>query len=142
MLGYFEVSEPGTGSDIASMRCRARKDGDSFLLTGNKYWCTFADGADYLMVMARTSEMGPNRRHLGISMFIIPKKRGELPPGVNGAPIPKIGYFCFKTWEFAFDNLRVAKENLIGEVGKAVYYATSWLGMPPAPTASPSIGLA
>jgi alkylation response protein AidB-like acyl-CoA dehydrogenase len=88
MLGSFAMSEPSTGSDIASLRCRARRDGDSFLLTGNKYWCTFADGADYLMVMARTSEMDPNRRHFGISMFMIPKKRGELPPGVNGATIP------------------------------------------------------
>ncbi len=131
MLGSFAMSEPGTGSDIASLRCRARKDGDSFLLTGNKYWCTFADGADYLMVMARTSEIDPDRRHLGISMFIVPKKRGELPPGVNGAP-----------WELAFDNFRVPKENLIGEEGKAFYYATSGLEVPRAHTAARSIGLA
>ncbi len=142
MLGSFAMSEPGTGSDIASLTCRARKDGDSFLLTGNKYWCTFADGADYLMVMARTSEMDPNRRYLGISMFMIPKKRGELPPGVNGATIPKIGYFGFKTWELAFDNFRVPKENLIGEEGKAFYYATSGLEVPRAHTAARSIGLA
>jgi alkylation response protein AidB-like acyl-CoA dehydrogenase len=142
MLGSFAMSEPNTGSDIASLSCRARKDGDSFVLTGNKYWCTFADGADYLMVMARTSEMDPNRRHLGISMFMIPKKRGELPPGVGGAPIPKIGYFGFKTWELAFDNFRVPKENLIGEEGKAFYYATSGLEVPRAHTAARSIGLA
>lgn len=142
MLGSFAMSEPDTGSDIASLKCRARKDGDSYLLTGNKYWCTFADGADYLMVMARTSEMDPARRHLGISMFIIPKKRGELPPGVGGAPIPKIGYFGFKTWELAFDNFRVPNENLIGEEGKAFYYATSGLEQPRAHTAARAIGLA
>jgi alkylation response protein AidB-like acyl-CoA dehydrogenase len=140
-LGAFAMSEPNTGSDVAGLSCRAKKDGDSYLITGNKYWCTFADGADYLMVMARTSET-ENRRHLGISMFLIPKKRGELPPGVKGSPIPKIGYFGFKTWELAFDNCRVPKENLIGEEGKAFYYAASGLEIPRAHTAARSIGLA
>jgi alkylation response protein AidB-like acyl-CoA dehydrogenase len=140
-LGAFAMSEPNTGSDVAGLSCRAKKDGDSYLITGNKYWCTFADGADYLMVMARTSET-ENRRHLGISMFMIPKKRGELPPGVKGSPIPKIGYFGFKTWELAFDNCRVPKEDLIGEEGKAFYYAASGLEVPRAHTAARSIGLA
>ena len=141
-LGAFAMSEPNTGSDIASLSCRAKKDGDSYLITGNKYWCTFADGADYLMVMARTSPMDPKRRHLGVSMFIIPKKRGELPPGVQGSPIPKIGYFGWKTFELAFDNCRVPAENLIGEEGKAFYYATAGLEVPRAHTAARSIGLA
>jgi alkylation response protein AidB-like acyl-CoA dehydrogenase len=75
-------------------------------------------------------------------MFIIPKERGELPPGVNGSPIPKIGYFGWKTWELAFDNCRVPAENLIGEEGKAFYYATAGLEVPRAHTAARSIGLA
>jgi alkylation response protein AidB-like acyl-CoA dehydrogenase len=141
-LGAFAMSEPGTGSDVAGLSTRARKDGDSYLITGNKYWCTFADGADYLMVVARTSPAEPTRRHAGMSMFIIPKKRGELPPGVQGSPIPKIGYFGFKTWELAFDNCRVPAENLVGEEGKAFYYATSGLEVPRAHTAARSIGLA
>ncbi len=141
-LGAFAMSEPSTGSDISSLSTRAKKDGDSYLITGNKYWCTFADGADYLMVMARTSPPDPARRHLGISMFIIPKERGELPPGVNGSPIPKIGYFGWKTWELAFDNCRVPAENLIGEEGEAFYYATAGLEVPRAHTAARSIGLA
>ncbi|MDB6002061.1 MAG: Butyryl-CoA dehydrogenase [Rhizobacter sp.] len=142
MLGAFAMSEPDTGSDVAGLKTRATKDGDSYLITGNKYWCTFADGADYLMIMARTTPMDPKRRHMGISMFMVPKQRGELPPGVQGAPIPKIGYFGFKTWELAFDNLRVPAENLIGEEGKAFYYATSGLEVPRAHTAARSIGLA
>lgn len=142
MLGAFAMSEPDTGSDVASLKTRARKDGDGYLITGNKYWCTFADGADYLMVMARTSDIDPARRHAGISMFMIPKTRGELPPGVQGAPIPKIGYFGFKTWELAFDNCRVPAEALIGEEGKAFYYATAGLEIPRAHTAARSIGCA
>ena len=141
-LGAFAMSEPGTGSDIAGLSCRAKRDGDSYLITGNKYWCTFADGADYLMVMARTKPVDPAHRHAGVSMFMIPKKRGELPPGVQGSPIPKIGYFGFKTWELAFDNCRVPAENLIGEEGKAFYYAASGLEVPRAHTAARSIGLA
>jgi alkylation response protein AidB-like acyl-CoA dehydrogenase len=141
-LGAFAMSEPGTGSDIAGLSCRAKKDGDSYLITGNKYWCTFADGADYLMVMARTTPVDPAHRHAGVSMFMIPKKRGELPPGVQGSPIPKIGYFGFKTWELAFDNCRVPAENLIGEEGRAFYYAASGLEVPRAHTAARSIGLA
>jgi alkylation response protein AidB-like acyl-CoA dehydrogenase len=142
LLGAFAMSEPATGSDVASLSCRAKKDGDSYLLTGNKYWCTFADGADYLMVMARTSEMNPERRHMGISLFMIPKQRGELPPGVSGAPIPKIGYFGWKTWELAFDNCRVPAENLVGEEDKAFYYAANGLEVARAHTAARSIGLA
>jgi alkylation response protein AidB-like acyl-CoA dehydrogenase len=141
-LGAFAMSEPGTGSDISGLSCRAVKDGDSYLITGNKYWCTFADGADYLMVMARTAPLTPERRYNGISMFIIPKKRGELPPGVSGAPIPKIGYFGFKTWELAFDNCRVPAENLVGEEGKGFFYATRGLEIPRVHTAARSIGLA
>ncbi|HEX2888689.1 acyl-CoA dehydrogenase family protein [Vineibacter terrae] len=141
-LGAFSMSEPNTGSDVASLSCRAKKDGDSYLITGNKYWCTFADGADFLILMARTSEMDPKARHKGISMFIIEKKRGELPPGCSGAPIPKIGYFGWKTWELAFDNCRVPAENMIGEEGQAFYYATRGLETARAHTAARAIGLA
>ncbi|TXL79636.1 acyl-CoA dehydrogenase [Vineibacter terrae] len=141
-LGAFSMSEPNTGSDVASLSCRAKKDGDSYLITGNKYWCTFADGADFLILMARTSEMDPKARHKGISMFIIEKKRGELPPGCSGASIPKIGYFGWKTWELAFDNCRVPAENLIGEEGQAFYYATRGLETARAHTAARAIGLA
>lgn len=142
-LGAFALSEPNTGSDVASLSCRAKRDGDSWLITGNKYWCTFADGADYIMVMARTDpNVDPKRRHLGISAFMIEKPRGELPPGVQGSPIPKIGYYGWKTWELAFDNCRVPAECMIGEEGKAFYMVTSGLEKARAHTAARSIGLA
>jgi alkylation response protein AidB-like acyl-CoA dehydrogenase len=143
MLGAFSMSEPNAGSDVANISCRARKDGDSYVITGNKYWCTFADGADFMIVIARTSEpTNPKRRHEGLTAFMIPKKRGELPPGVNGAPIPKIGYFGWKTWELAFDNCRVPKEYIVGEEGKGFYLATHGLEKARAHTAARSIGLA
>ncbi|HJV84173.1 MAG TPA: acyl-CoA dehydrogenase family protein [Noviherbaspirillum sp.] len=142
-LGAFALSEPNTGSDVASLSCRAKRDGDSWVITGNKYWCTFADGADYIMVMARTDpNIDPKRRHLGISAFMVEKPRGELPKNVQGSPIPKIGYFGWKTWELAFDNCRVPADALIGEEGKAFYMVTSGLEKARAHTAARSIGLA
>ena len=98
-LGAFSMSEPAAGSDIANISCRAKRDGDSWVINGSKYWCTFADGADYIMIVARTSEPPDNRRrHLGLSTFLIEKPRGALPEGCQGNPIPKIGYFGWKTF--------------------------------------------
>jgi len=142
VLGAFSMSEPNAGSDIANISCRAKRDGDSFVITGNKYWCTFADGADFLIVIARTDDGRPGRRHEGLTAFMIPKKRGELPPGVKGHPIPKIGYFGWKTWELAFDGCRVPKEWIVGEEGKGFYLATHGLEKARAHTAARSIGLA
>ena len=142
-LGAAAMSEPNVGSDLGSIACRARRDGDDWVITGNKYWCTFADGADYIMLVARTSDApDPKRKHVGLSSFLIEKPRGTLPPGVKGAPIPKIGYFGWKTWELAFDNFRVEASDMIGKEGHAFYYATSGLETARAHTAARAIGLA
>src|SRR5262249_2936338 len=139
------MSKPDVGWNLGSTACRARRDGDDWLINGNKYWCTFADGADYIMLIARTSDPADARRkHLGLSSFLIEKPRGTLPPGVRGAPIPKIGYFGWKTWELAFDNCRLPGSALIGEEGRAVYYISARLepapGRAAAHTAARSIG--
>jgi alkylation response protein AidB-like acyl-CoA dehydrogenase len=142
-LGAFSMSEPGVGSDVAAVSCRARRDGNSWVINGNKYWCTFADGADYIMLIARTSDPpDPKRRHLGLSSFLIEKPRGQLPPGCSGSPIPKIGYFGWKTWELAFDNCRIPYECLVGEEGKAFYAIGQGLEKARAHTAARAIGLA
>ena len=142
-LGAFALSEPNAGSDVANLSCRARRDGDDWVITGNKYWCTFADGADYIIVFARTTEaVDPKRRHAGISAFLIEKPRGELPPGVKGSPIPKIGYFGWTTWELAFDGCRVPATSLLGEEGKGFYLATHELERARAHTAARAVGLA
>lgn len=141
-LGAFAMSEPNAGSDIGNISCRARRDGDSWVIHGNKYWCTFADGADYIVVIARTSAPPPGKKHKGLSAFMIPKKRGELPPGINGSPIPKIGYFGWKTYELAFDEFRVPADALLGEEGEGFYLATQGLEKARAHTAARAIGLA
>ncbi len=142
-LAAMSLSEPDTGSDLASISCRAQRDGDEWVINGSKYWCTFADGADYIVLFARTSPSpDERRRHLGISTFLIDKKRGELPPGVSGSAIPKIGYFGWKTWELAFDNFRLPVSAQIGEEGKAFYALAKGLDEARAHTAARSIGLA
>ena len=142
-LNASALSEPDTGSDLAAISCRAVREGDEWVLTGNKYWCTFADGADFLTVFARTSAP-PNadKRWLGISCFLIEKPRGAFPPGMTGAPIPKIGYFGWKTFELALDGVRVPAEGLIGEEGKAFLLMARGLETARAHTAARAIGLA
>ncbi len=106
-------SEPDAGSDIASIRTRAERDGDEWVITGQKMWCTYADQADYLIIVARTTPYDPAHRHAGIRRFYVPKERGTFPPGVAGTPIRKIGYFGWQTWELSIDGLRVSADNLL-----------------------------
>ncbi len=142
-LAAMSLSEPATGSDLASISCRAVRDGDDWVITGNKYWCTFADGADYLTVFARTAPPpGPDKRWKGLSCFMIEKPRGTLPKGINGSPIPKIGYFGWKTFELAFDDFRVPASALVGKEGDGFLLMTSGLEGARAHTAARAIGLA
>jgi alkylation response protein AidB-like acyl-CoA dehydrogenase len=142
-LGAFALSEPNAGSDVANISCRAKRVGDEWEITGNKYWCTFADGADFILVFARTDPtIDPKARHRGISAFMVEKPRGQLPEGVSGSPIPKIGYYGWTTWELAFDQCRVPAANIIGEEGRGFYLATAGLETARAHTAARSIGLA
>ena len=142
-LNATSLSEPGTGSDLASISCRAERDGEDWVLTGSKYWCTFADGADYLTIFARTAPPpSSDKRWMGISCFMIEKERGSLPKGIAGSPIPKIGYFGWKTFELSFDGFRVPASHLIGEEGKGFLLMAKGLETARAHTAARSIGLA
>lgn len=142
-LSASALSEPDTGSDLAAIACRAVFKNDEWVLTGNKYWCTFADGADYLAVFARTSAApSASKRWQGISCFLIEKERGTFPTGMTAFPIPKIGYFGWKTFELALDGVRVPKDCLMGEEGKAFLLMAKGLEGARAHTAARAIGLA
>lgn len=142
-LGSFAMSEPHAGSDVASLTTRAVHDGEGWRITGAKCWCTFADGSDYIVVIARTkTPKSVEKRHQGLSAFLVEKPRGQLPEGVQGSPMPKIGYYGWKTWELSFDDFYVGPETLIGELGKAFYYVSHGLETARAHTAARSIGLA
>ena len=103
-LGCFAMSEPNVGSDVSAVSCRAMRDGDEWVVTGNKYWCTYADRASFVVLVARTDPDAP--KHAGLGVISFDKPSGSFPEGLQGSPIPKIGYFGFKTYELAFDQFR------------------------------------
>jgi len=142
-LVALALSEPNVGSDLAAISCRAVREDDKWVLNGNKYWCTFADDADALIVFARThpTDQG-GRSHKGISAFLIEKPRGEFPQGCTGAIIPKIGYFGWTTFELSFDDCRVSECNLIGQEGAGFLIMANMLETARAHTAARAIGLA
>jgi len=147
-LGAAALSEPGTGSDLSNVACRARRDGDEWVITGAKYWCTFADGADFIRVLCRIDDPDvPEGAKPATVLVAVEKPRGELPAGCTGSPIPKVGYFGWKTWELYFDGVRGFGHTDAGpvgggEAGKAFEATAAALGIARCHTAARSIGLA
>jgi alkylation response protein AidB-like acyl-CoA dehydrogenase len=150
-LGCFAMSEPGAGSDIASVRCKAELDGDEWVINGQKMWVTFADGANYIVLVARTEPYDPKRRHAGIRQFFVPKEPGSFPDGITGTPMRKIGYHGWKTWELAFDNVRIPKSYILGgrkdatpdaDPNEGFKRAARHMAVPRVHTAARAIGLA
>ena len=146
-LGAASLSEPGVGSDLSGVTCRARRTDDGWRITGNKYWCTFADGADFISVLCRIENPEHPDRRAGTISLSVEKPKGELPEGVSGSPIPKIGYFGWKTWELHFDNVWASAEQAEGvfgggDDGRAAQATAFGLGLARAHTAARSIGLA
>jgi (2S)-methylsuccinyl-CoA dehydrogenase len=112
-------TEPGTGSDLGSLRTRAERRGDVYRITGNKTWITHAARSDVMTLLARTDPKEPGYK--GLSMFIAEKPRGtEADPfpaqGMSGGEIKVLGYRGMKEYELAFDGFEVAAENLLGGV--------------------------
>jgi alkylation response protein AidB-like acyl-CoA dehydrogenase len=117
-LGAFAMSEPDAGSDVASIRTRADKVAGGYLINGQKMWCTFADQADCIVVVARTTPYDPQRRHSGIRQFAVMKQPGSFPDGVSGNPIRKIGYHGWHTWDLSFNDCFVPDGALLGNEGQ------------------------
>lgn len=142
-LGAVALSEPEAGSDLANVQCRARRDGDEWVITGNKMWCTFADGADYITVLCRTEDQDPQRRHAGTAMFFFEKERGTFPAGLQATNINKIGYHGWRTWELHFDDFRIPLTARLGggEQREGFKSAMGFLESARAHTAARAIGL-
>lgn len=112
-------TEPNTGSDLGSLRTRARKDGDDWIITGNKTWITHAARTHVMTVLARSVEGTTDYR--GLSLFLAEKTPGtdETPfvdPGLSGGEIEVLGYRGMKEYTVNFDDFRVKGENLLGQV--------------------------
>ncbi|WP_169543439.1 acyl-CoA dehydrogenase family protein [Sneathiella aquimaris] len=111
-------TEPNTGSDLASLRTRAVKDGDVYKITGNKTWITHAARADVMTLLARSNPNEPGYK--GLSMFLAEKQHmtedEDFPTeGMTGGEIEVLGYRGMKEYELGFDNFEVKAENLLGE---------------------------
>lgn len=141
-LGAVALSEPDAGSDVSNISCRAIRDGDHWVITGNKYWCTFADRANFIYVIARTGDPEKGARHKGLTGVHVEKQPGTFPEGCSGSPIPKIGYFGWNTYELAFDGCRVPVYGTEESRGGAFYSVAAALEGARAHTAARSIGLA
>jgi alkylation response protein AidB-like acyl-CoA dehydrogenase len=114
-IGGAALSEPGAGSDLANVQCRAVRDGDEWVISGEKRWCGNALAADFIMLLARTAEPGEGEsRGRGLDTFLIEKERDKFPAGLTGAPIDKIGYYGITTFNLLFDGLRVPAGAMLG----------------------------
>ena len=112
-------TEPNTGSDLASLRTKAVKDGEVWKVYGNKTWITHPVRADIMTLLVRTDPDAPGYR--GLSMLIAEKPRGtDAEPfpvaGLTGGEIEVLGYRGMKEYELAFDGFEVKGENLLGGV--------------------------
>ncbi|MDE3094377.1 MAG: acyl-CoA dehydrogenase family protein [Chloroflexota bacterium] len=113
-------SEPGSGSDLASLQTRAVRDGDDFIINGQKIWTSGAHRAQRMMLLARTDTEAP--KHKGISYFLLDMKS----PGVSVRPLTNMADTPSFN-EVFFDNVRVPKKDLLGELNRGWYVATTTL---------------
>ncbi|MEX1194111.1 MAG: acyl-CoA dehydrogenase family protein [Dehalococcoidia bacterium] len=114
-IGAAAFSEAGAGSDLANVQCRAVRDGDEYVINGEKRWCGNALAADFIILLARTGDPGEGEsRGRGMDSFLIEKERDRFPAGLTGTPIDKIGYYGITTYNLAFGGLRVPADALLG----------------------------
>ncbi|MDA5192576.1 isovaleryl-CoA dehydrogenase [Govanella unica] len=134
-VGALAMSEPGSGSDVVSMRLRADKKGDRYILTGNKMWITNGPDADTLVVYARTD---PNAGAKGITAFLIEK-------GFKGfstaQKLDKLGMRGSNTCELVFQDCEVPEENVLGKLNEGVRVLMSGLDYERVVLAAGPIGL-
>ncbi|MBL1109267.1 acyl-CoA dehydrogenase family protein [Streptomyces sp. 5-8] len=135
LLGAYCLSEPSSGSDAASLRTKAVRDGDEWVIDGTKAWITHGGIADFYTVMARTGEDGPR----GITAFLVP---GDAPGLSGAAPEKKMGMKGSPTAQVHFDGVRVPDDRRIGEEGQGFSIALSALDSGRLGIAACAIGVA
>ncbi|MEQ8374812.1 MAG: isovaleryl-CoA dehydrogenase [Roseibium aggregatum] len=134
-LGALAMSEPGAGSDVVSMKLKAEKKGDRYVLNGSKMWITNGPSADTMIIYAKTDpEAGPK----GITAFLVEKSF----PGFSVAQkLDKLGMRGSETGELVFQECEVPEENVLGQVGKGVNVLMSGLDYERAVLAAGAVGI-
>ena len=117
VLGALALTEPGTGSDLASARTRAAKDGNEWVINGNKMWITNADSAPVIVTLARTNP-NADKPSQAFSMILVETNT----PGLTiEPPISKMGVRGSHAHPITYDNVRVPLDNLLGEEGRGLH---------------------
>lgn len=135
-LGAYALSEPGAGSDVASMKMTAKADGDDYILNGNKVWITNGGVADIYVVFAKTDM---DAKHRGISAFIVEK---DTPGFECGKKEKKLGIRSSPTTELIFENCRIPKANMLGAEGEGFKIAMTTLDGGRSGIAAQAVGIA
>ena len=120
-VGALAMSEPNAGSDVVSMKLRAKDDGDHYVLNGNKMWITNGPEATVYVIYAKTD---PDKNSRGITAFIVER---DTPGFSQAQKLDKLGMRGSNTCELVFEDVRVPKENILGELNKGVEVLMSGL---------------
>ncbi|MBA3988633.1 isovaleryl-CoA dehydrogenase [Aliidiomarina maris] len=120
-VGALAMSEPNAGSDVVSMKLRAKEDGDHYVLNGNKMWITNGPEASTYVIYAKTD---PNAGSRGITAFIVER---DMPGFSQAQKLDKLGMRGSNTCELVFQDVRVPKENILGELNRGVEVLMSGL---------------
>jgi acyl-CoA dehydrogenase len=135
-ISAVAITEPEAGSDVSAIRTTARRDGDSYVINGQKSWITWAAQANYMLLFARTAE---GRGHEGISVFLVDTKT----PGLKiGRKEVKMGRHGSPTYQVFFENMRIDADCLLGEEGSGFKACMKILDLNRPSVAASSLGLA
>jgi alkylation response protein AidB-like acyl-CoA dehydrogenase len=129
------LTEPEAGSDARAVRTRAVKQGDGWRISGRKTWISDAGGASHLLALCRTSD---GQSDSGLTAFLVPRDA----PGIAMSELAKVGNNCMPSWDIGFDDVVVADEARLGDVGKGFAVITGTLAYSRASMAASAIGCA
>jgi isovaleryl-CoA dehydrogenase len=116
-IGALAMSEAGSGSDIVSMKCKAEKRGDYYVLNGTKFWITNGPDADVLVVYARTDPNAKVAAH-GVTAFLVEK---NFPGFSTAQKLDKLGMRGSNTCELIFEDCKVPEKNILGQTNRGIY---------------------
>lgn len=117
-ISAIGMTEPGTGSDLAAVKTTAKKDGDAYILNGEKTFITNGSSADLVVVVCKTDPKA-DPAHRGISLLVVEE---GMPGFKRGKQLHKVGQHASDTSELIFEDVRVPAANLLGEENKGFYY--------------------
>ncbi len=135
-IGAYSLTEPQSGSDAGTMKSRATRDGDSYILNGRKSWVTSGPVADYFVVFMMTD---PDKKQKGVSAFLVDGKTKGI---VRGKKEPKLGIRASATSEIIFEDCRVPAENRLGDEGDGFKIAMTVLDAGRIGIATQALGIA